>query len=119
MKILIIYDPEVLMAIKRIWRGWTTPENAEAYRRILDREVRPEIESKRIPGYQSLELLTRDLGKEVEFMTIMTFDSLQNVIEFQGKDYERSYVPNVARAVLSRWDEVCVHYQVVERDEST
>lgn len=102
------------MTIKRIWHGWTTSENAEAYKRILDREVRPEIEAKRIPGYRSLELLSRDLGEEVAFMTIMTFDSLQNVIEFQGEDYARAYVPDVARAVLSRWDEVCAHYEVVE-----
>jgi len=105
------------MAIKRIWHGWTTQENAEAYRHILEREVRPGIEAKRILGYRSLELLSRDLGEEVEFMTIMTFDSLQNVIEFQGEDYERSYIPDAARAVLNRWDEVCAHYEVVESQE--
>lgn len=101
------------MAIKRIWRGWTTPEMAEAYRLILENEVRPGIEAKKIPGYRSLELLTRDLGKEMEFMTIMTFDSLENVIEFQGEDYERSYIPDAAKAVLSRWDVVCAHYETV------
>lgn len=101
------------MAIRRIWRGWTTPENADAYRRILEFEVRPGIETKGIPGYRSLELLTRDLGHEVEFMTIMTFDSLQNVVALQGEDYERAYVPDVARAILSRWDEVCLHYEVL------
>ena len=105
------------MAIKRIWHGWTTLANASAYRRILEREVRPGIEAKKIPGYRSLELLSRNLGEEVEFMTIMTFDSLQNVIEFQGENYERSYVPDAARAVLSRWDEVCLHYEVVECEE--
>jgi antibiotic biosynthesis monooxygenase (ABM) superfamily enzyme len=103
------------MAIKRIWHGWTTPENAETYRLLLHREVLPGIEAKQIPGYRSLELVSRDLGDEVEFMTIMTFDSLQNVVEFQGEDYARAYVPNAAQAVLSRWDEVCAHYETVER----
>ena len=84
---------------------------------ILEKEVRPGIEAKKIPGYRSLELLSRNLGHEVEFMTIMTFDSLQNVIEFQGENYERSYIPDVARAVLSRWDEVCAHYKAVESNE--
>lgn len=107
------------MAIKRIWHGWTTLENAERYRRLLHREVLPGIEAKKIPGYRGVELFSRDLGEEVEFVTIMTFDSLQNVIEFQGENYARAYVPDRAKAVLSRWDEVCAHYETVEsRDYS-
>lgn len=107
------------MAIKRVWHGWTVPENAEAYRRLLHQEVLPGIEAMKIPGYRSLELVCRDLGDEVEFMTIMTFDSLQNVVEFQGENYERAYVPDAARAVLSRWDEVCAHYETVESRDYT
>jgi antibiotic biosynthesis monooxygenase (ABM) superfamily enzyme len=106
------------MSVKRIWRGWTTPENAEAYRRVLEEEVRPGIEAKKINGYRSLELLSRDLGTEGEFMTIMTFDSIQNVIGLQGEDYERAYIPDVARAVLSRWDEFCMHYETSEGGNS-
>lgn len=77
---------------------------------LLDK-VRPGIEVREIPGFQSLELLYRDLGEEVEFMTIMTFDSIENVVGLQGEDYERAYVPDAAKAVLSRWDEVCAHYE--------
>lgn len=105
------------MSIKRIWRGWTTPENAETYRRVLEEQVRPGIEAKKIPGYRSLELLSRDLDTEVEFMTIMTFDSIQNVIGLQGGDYQRAYVPDAAKAVLSRWDEICVHYESFESSD--
>lgn len=99
------------MAIKRIWRGWTTPENAEAYRRLFLEKVRPEIEAKEIPGFQGLELLYRDLGEEVEFMTIMTFSSIEDVVGLQGEHYERAYVPDAAKAVLSRWNEACAHYR--------
>lgn len=99
------------MAIKRIWRGWTTLGNEDAYRRVLEREVRPGIEAKQIPGFRSLELLSRTLGEEVEFMTIMTFDSIENVTGLQGENYERAYIPDAAKAVLSRWDEFCVHYE--------
>ena len=102
------------MAIKRIWRGWTTPENAQAYRRVLADKVRPGIEAKDIPGFQGLELLCRNLGDEVEFMTIMTFDSIENVIGLQGQDYERAYVPDAAKAVLSHWDERCTHYETCD-----
>ncbi len=78
------------MAIKRIWHGWATPENADKYQTLLYNEIFPGIEAKKIPGYQSIELLRWDTGDEVEFVTIMTFDSLQNVIDFQGEDYWRS-----------------------------
>ena len=60
------------MAVKRIWRGWTTPENADAYQTLLREVVKPGIEAKDIPGYHSLQLLRRDLEEEVESMTIMT-----------------------------------------------
>ena len=73
------------MAIKRVWHGWAIPENADKYQSLLHNEVFPEIEAKQIPGYQSIELMRRDVSSEVEFVTIMTFDSLQNVIDFQGE----------------------------------
>ena len=102
------------MAVKRVWHGWTTKENADKYRNLLHDEVFPEIETKNIPGYQSIELLRRVLDDEVEFVTIMTFDSLQNVIDFQGEDYQRCYVPDAAKQVLKRWDQVSAHYEAIE-----
>jgi antibiotic biosynthesis monooxygenase (ABM) superfamily enzyme len=100
--------------IKRIWHGYTTPENADTYQRLLDTAVFPGIEAKRIPGYRSIELLRRDVGAEVEFTTVMTFDSLDDVIAFQGSDYEAAYVPEAARKVLKRWDERSSHRRVVQ-----
>ena len=105
------------MAIKRIWHGWTTPQNAQAYRDVLLGEVLPGIEAKGIEGYRGIEVLERDLGSEVEFITIMTFDSLQSVINFQGEDYERCYVPDAAQQVLKRWDQRSAHYEMVEVGE--
>lgn len=102
------------MTIKRIWHGWTTPENADAYENLLRDEIFPGIEAKNIPGYRSIELLRRDLVDEIEFITIMTFDTLQNVIDFQGEDYQRSYVPDSAQKVLKRWDQISDHYEVEE-----
>ena len=102
------------MQIKRIWHGWTTPENADKYHDLLNNEVFPEIEAKNIPGYRSIELLRMDLNNEVEFITIMTFESLQNVIDFQGEDYAHSYVPEAAQKVLKRWDQVSSHYEAIE-----
>jgi len=102
------------MAVTRVWHGWTTPENADKYQSLLNNEVFPGIEAKKIPGYQSIELMRRVHSDQVEFVTIMTFDSLQNVIDFQGEDYTRCYVPDAAQLLLKRWDQVSAHYDVIE-----
>ena len=103
------------MSIKRIWHGWTTHENADQYQELLHYKVFPGIESKEIEGYQSIELFRRDLDEEVEFITIMTFDSLKNVIGFRGKDYEKCYVPESAQKLLKRWDQIAEHYDFIEK----
>ncbi|MEN8201677.1 MAG: antibiotic biosynthesis monooxygenase [Bacteroidota bacterium] len=103
------------MTVRRIWHGWTTPKNADLYQELLHCEVFPGIEAKEIEGYQSVELFRRDLKDEVEFMTIMTFDSIQSVIEFQGSDYEKSYVPDGAQKLLKRWDKTAAHFTAIEK----
>ena len=103
------------MSIKRIWHGWTTPENADAYQELLHKEIFPGIEAKAIRGYRCVEVFRRNLGQEVEFMTLMTFDSMDDVIEFTGKDYAKSYVPDSARKLLDRWDKEAVHFESVEK----
>ena len=102
------------MAIKRVWHGWTTKENADKYQNILNKEVLPSIEAKKIPGYKKIEVLRIELEDEVEFVTIMTFESIQNVIDFQGENYTRCYVPDAAQEVLERWDQESIHYELIE-----
>lgn len=102
------------MPIKRIWHGWTTRANADAYARLLHDEVFPGIEAKGIKGYRGIELLREDVGDEVAFVTIMTFDDLDCVKTFQGPDYARCYVPHAARRLLARFDQRAAHYEVVE-----
>jgi antibiotic biosynthesis monooxygenase (ABM) superfamily enzyme len=105
------------MAVKRIWHGWTEPGNADRYRSLLRTEVFPGIEAMHIPGFRKIELLRRDHGDEVEFITIMTFDSLDDVIDFQGEDYARAYVPDAAQRVLRRWDDFSAHYEMIDSRE--
>ena len=103
------------MTICRLWRGWTTPENADAYERIVRGEVIPGIERRRIPGFRHIDLMRRDLGEEVEFQTLMWFDSLEAIKAFMGEDYAASHVPAAAQAVLKRFDTRAAHYQVIDR----
>jgi heme-degrading monooxygenase HmoA len=101
--------------ICRLWRGWTTPENAPAYEEIVRREVIPEIEARGIPGFLSIDLMRRPVEDGFEFATLMWFDDLEAVKGFIGDDYEVAHVPERARAVLSRFDERSAHFDVVER----
>lgn len=101
--------------IERIWHGWTVPENADAYENLLKTEIFPGIAAKNVPGYRGIRLLRRQFDQEVEFVTIMRFDSLDDVVRFAGEDYEKSYVPLKAREVLARFDERSRHYEVREQ----
>ncbi len=98
--------------ISRIWHGWTTPANADVYEALLREEIFVGIQNRRIPGFKDIQLLRRIVGEAVEFVTIMRFDSLDDVREFAGEDYEVAVVPEKARAVLSHFDERSQHYEV-------
>jgi antibiotic biosynthesis monooxygenase (ABM) superfamily enzyme len=99
--------------IVRYWRGWTTFENADAYQQLASNEILPSFASRRLPGYRGSHLLRRELGDEIEFAVIMTFESIDAVRAFAGEDYELAYVPTAVREVLQRFDERSIHYEVL------
>ena len=101
--------------ICRLWRGWTTQCNAAAYERIVRGEVIPDIEARCIPGLRHIDLMRRDLGEEVEFQTLMWFDSLDSIKAFMGEDFSVSHVPMEARAVLNSFDDRAAHFEVIDR----
>ena len=105
--------------IGRIWHGWTHPDNASEYQRVVSTEVLPAIAARNIPGYRGANLMRRELDQEVEFITIMWFDSLENVKDFMGEDYEVSHVPEQAQAVLSRFDTRSQHYDIILAPQDT
>ena len=105
--------------ICRLWRGWATPANASAYEAVVRGEVIPGIEARQIPGFLHIDLMRRDLGDEVEFQTLMWFDSLDAIKSFMGEDYAVSHVPAEAQAVLKRFDERAAHFEVLDRRPQT
>jgi heme-degrading monooxygenase HmoA len=98
--------------ISRVWHGWTTPDNADAYETLLEEEIFVGIAQREIAGYRGIHLFRRDLEDEVEFMTVMWFDSLAAVRAFAGEEYEVAVVPPKAQALLSRFDARSQHYEV-------
>lgn len=101
--------------ICRVWRGWTTKANAATYERVVRGEVIPGIEGRKIPGFTSIDLVRREREDDVEFMTLMWFDSVDSVRAFMGEDYEAAHVPAEAQAVLKDFDRRSAHYEVLDR----
>lgn len=97
--------------IQRIWHGWTTLANADAYERLLREQIFPGILARGIAGLHDLEAWRRQVDEEVEFVTLMSFTDLSAASEFTGGDPARSVVPEAARRLLARCDEHSRHYE--------
>jgi hypothetical protein len=85
--------------ICRIWRGWATSDRAADYEALLRGTIIPGIEARAIPGFRHIDMM-RDLVA---------------IEKFVGEDAEVAHVPVAARAVLARFDERAVHYEVFDR----
>lgn len=101
--------------ICRIWHGWTTDANADAYERLLRSEIFVGIRRRAIPGFRAIDLLRRSVPDGAEFVTLMWFDSIEAVHSFAGPDYEVAVVPPGAQQRLERFDRRSTHYTVTER----
>lgn len=97
--------------IARVWHGRTRPEHADAYEAMLKPELLPGVS--KVKGYQGSYLLRRKDGDEIEFVTVMMWDSIESIQAFAGPDYESSIVPEDRRKYLSRHDDKAAHYEVV------
>jgi heme-degrading monooxygenase HmoA len=97
--------------IARIWRGYTRPQDADTYEAMLKPDLLPGLSQ--VKGFAGSYLLRRDRGDEVEFITIIFWQSLEDIRAVAGDDYERAIVPDERRRVLSRWDEKAAHYEAI------
>jgi hypothetical protein len=92
-----------------MWRGWTARENADAYEQFLLEDLFPAM--REIPGFVGAEVLRRDDGDEVAFVTLTRFESLAAVRAFAGEEYEIPVLEPPALALLTRYDERAEHYE--------
>jgi hypothetical protein len=94
--------------ITRLWRGWTTIDNANAYERFLLDELFPSMRD--IPGFRGADVLRRAEHEEVAFVTVTRFDSLDAIRAFAGDDYETPVLEPQALALLSRYERRALHF---------
>ena len=98
--------------IARIWHGYTTPANADAYEQFLKTEFLPAVEKKNIEGYKKFQLFRKTADDEIEFTTIMWFENLEQIKQFAGEDYEKAVVHPKAQALLKRFDDKSKHFEL-------
>ncbi len=96
--------------IARVWHGYTKPDHADAYEAMLKPELLPGIS--KVKGFRGSYLLRREMGAEVEFITIILWDSLDSIRAIAGEDYETAVIPEERRKHLSRYDAKAAHYEI-------
>jgi antibiotic biosynthesis monooxygenase (ABM) superfamily enzyme len=94
--------------ITRLWRGWTSRANADAYEQFLLSELFPSMRA--IPGFLNADVLRRDDASEVAFVTLTRFESLDAIRAFAGESYETPVIEPTARALLSHYEERAQHF---------
>jgi antibiotic biosynthesis monooxygenase (ABM) superfamily enzyme len=97
--------------IARIWHGWTKGADAKTYENMLRDEIFPSIAARNIKGYRGAELFIREDGDEMEFVTLLRFDSIDAVKEFAGSDESKPVIFPGVEKLLTR-KEQARHYHV-------
>jgi hypothetical protein len=96
--------------IARVWRGWTKPDNADAYEKLLMEVVYPGLQT--IDGYHGGYILRHEGKDETEFVAVNLFESLDAVKAFAGPHYDVPVFEPEARRLLSKVEPIAQHYDV-------
>lgn len=97
------------MAITRLWRGWTKPDNADDYERFLLDELFPSM--REIAGFVDADVLRRTDGSEVAFVTLTRFTSTDAIRAFAGDPIDVPVIEPRAAKLLAHFDDRASHYE--------
>ena len=97
--------------IARIWHGWTKRVDAKTYENMLRNEILPSVAARNITGYRGAELFIREEGDEIEFVTLLRFDSMDAVKEFAGSDETKPMISLGVEKLLTRMEQAR-HYRI-------
>jgi heme-degrading monooxygenase HmoA len=97
--------------IGRFWRGWATAQHAQEYEELFRTSILPGLQ--RIDGFSGAYVLRRETEGEIEIMTITFFESFEAIRTFAGNEPALAHVTMEARQLLSRFEHIVTHYEVV------
>ena len=100
------------MAITRLWRGWTKPDDADDYERFLLDQLFPSM--REIAGFIGADVLRRPDGAEVAFVTLTRFSSIDEIRVFAGDPIDVAVIEPRAAELLTHFDDRAAHYQTAE-----
>jgi len=98
--------------VARQWTGVVKSGREDEYVRHLQQVTFPAIE--RLPGFAHAGILRRDVEGGTEFQVITVWRSLAAIEAFAGSDVTKAVVPPEAQALLLRYDDRAVHYEIVQ-----
>ena len=98
--------------VLRQWRGVVKPGFAEQYLAHLRGETLPSLGQ--LSGFIDVAILRREVKDGTEFQVITVWRSVDSIKAFAGEDVTVAVVPAAAQAMMLRYDDRAVHYQVVQ-----
>ncbi len=98
--------------ILRMWRAKSDPVRANAYIEHAKQRVFPLLGKS--GGYRGAYILRRILDATAEVVVVTFWESMAAVRQFAGSHPEKAVVEPEAKAVLSDFDRVVSHFEIVE-----
>jgi antibiotic biosynthesis monooxygenase (ABM) superfamily enzyme len=95
--------------ITRHWRGWTAIADANDYEHFLLSELFPSMRA--ISGFLGADVLRRQEGDEIAFITLTRFRSIDDVRAFAGEPFDVAVIEPRAAELLVHFDSRAVHYE--------
>ena len=96
--------------ISRHWIGIVKSERVEDYISHLNGTVIPNLS--KTSGVQNCYYLKREVKEGMEFLIVTEWDTVDAIIKFAGKDYEKAVIDPYAKSLMVSYDKKVRHYHI-------
>ena len=97
--------------IMRVWRGFAEVSRVGKYFDHVRKDVIPVLNG--IDGFMGIQMFQRSNGDGVEVMVMTQWVSMESILEFSGSDPTVAVVAELAKSILSSFDDTVIHFDVV------